>query len=215
MVLLWLRSGKQDRRLQAAAILGDLPKPSPVVVAALKGAVADPHPGVSQAATRALTVQREKARQAGLTPPVIVPDEPSLGGQSLTEWLCRTEAVDPASEAAKAVREMGTNAIPALLWMLTYRDPEFGVADNDLCWRAKLGFRLLGKAGWPALPKLEGFIKGQDEPLAQAAFHAAASMGISYDVLNALRSKSGQERIAAENPAPDTAPGAADNGAMK
>jgi TPP-dependent pyruvate/acetoin dehydrogenase alpha subunit len=125
------------------------------------------------------------------------------------------DAVDPASETAKAVRQMGTNAIPVLLWMLTYRDAEFGIADDDLCWRAKLGFRLLGKTGGPALPRLEEFVAGKDEQLADSALHAAASMGVSYEALNALRNKSGHERMAAEKASPDTASGAAANGARK
>jgi hypothetical protein len=92
---------------------------------------------------------------------------------------------------------MDTNAIPTLLWMLTYRDPEFGVWDDDLCSQAVLGFNLLGKAGTPAFPKLKELIVGRDAQLSLYAFQAAANMGTNYNILDQLRIQSERDQTAA------------------
>jgi hypothetical protein len=99
--------------------------------------------------------------------------------------------------------------------MLTYRDPEFGVWDNDLCEQAVLGFNLLGKAGTPALPKLKELIAGRDAQLSLYAFQAAANMGTNYNFLNRLRIQSERDRIAAERLSTDTESRAAADGAKK
>jgi hypothetical protein len=197
IVLRWLRSSEASQRAEAARILGAVSRATPEIVAALRGALLDPDSGVRLAATTSLMRLRQKAREAGSVAAIIIPGEPSYSGKSLREWLKTRDGVDPSAEARSAVRQMGTNAIPALLWMLTYRDPEFEVWDDDFCQQAVLGLNLLGEAGTPALPKLKELIAGKDEQLALYALSAAANMGKNYNVLNALRIQSERDRMAA------------------
>jgi HEAT repeat protein len=214
-VLRWLRSSEAIQRAQAASILGAVNSVTPEIVAALKAALPDAGSGVRGAATTALVWLRRKSREAGSAAVIIIPGEPSYWGKSLREWLQTRDGVDLSVEARIALRQMGTNAIPALLGMLTYRDPEFGVWDDDLCQQAVLGFNVLGKAGAPALPKLKELIAGRDEQLARYALSAAANMGKNYNVLNALRIQSERDRTAAESSSTDTGSGAAADGAKK
>jgi hypothetical protein len=196
MVLRWLRSSEATQRAEAAWILGAANRVRPEIVAALKAALPDADSGVRGAATRALVGLRQKNREAGSTAAIIIPGEPSYWGKSLREWLQTRDGVDLSVEARSAVRQMGTNAIPTLLWMLTYRDPEFRVWDGDLCSQAVLGFNLLGKAGTPALPKLKELIAGRDAQLSIYAFQAAANMGTNYNILDRLRIQSERDRTA-------------------
>lgn len=214
-VLRWLRSSEATRRAQAASILGEANRVTPKIVAALKAAIPDADSGVRSAATTALVWLRRKSREAGSAAVIIIPGEPSYWGKSLREWLQTRDGVDLSVEARIALREMGTNAIPALLGMLTYRDPEFGVWDDDLCQQAVLGFSLLGEAGTPAFPELKELIAGRDEQLALYALNAAANMGKSYHILNALRNQSEDDRMAAGNPSANTESGVAADGAKK
>jgi HEAT repeat protein len=215
IVLRWLRSSDAAQRAQAASILGAAYNATPEIVAALKAALPDADYRVSGAATHALVRLRRKNREAGNTAAIIIPGEPSYWGKSLREWLRTWDGVDLSAEARVALRQMGTNAIPTLLRMLTYRDPEFGVWDDDLCQQAVLGLNHLGEAGTPALPKLKELIAGQDAQFTQYAIRAAADMGMSYNDLNELRLQSARDRMAAESSSTNTVSGAAADGAKK
>jgi hypothetical protein len=197
IVLRCLRSSEASQRAEAARILGTGSRATPEVIVALRGALLDTGPGVRLAATTSLVRLRQKAREAGSVALIIIPGEPSYSGKSLREWLQTRDGVDPSAEATSAVWQMGTNAIPTLLGMLTYRDPEFGVWDDDLCSQAVLGFNLLGKAGTPAFPKLKELIVGRDAQLSLYAFQAAANMGTNYNILDQLRIQSERDQTAA------------------
>ncbi|MCX6923609.1 MAG: HEAT repeat domain-containing protein, partial [Verrucomicrobia bacterium] len=124
IALSWLQSGGANEAMRAGRILDAVNTTTPEIVSALRGALADPSPFITHAVTTTLIRLRQKARAAGTAGPVIIAGEPSYGGKSLLEWLQTRDRDGLTLLARDAVRQMGTNAIPALLQMLTYRDPE-------------------------------------------------------------------------------------------
>jgi HEAT repeat protein len=97
---------------------------------------------------------------------------PSYSGKTLDQWLEMKGGIEPLpDEAAAAVRQMGTNALPRLLELLTHEDsavktllyqnlpnignlrshitPHYVIQD-----RGVEGLRALGRAAKPALPQL-------------------------------------------------------------
>ena len=133
--------------------------------------------------------------------------EPEFEGKRLSEWLRELEALpDVASsnwnEASRAVRQIGTNAIPALLKMLEVTDSKWKLQTVD--WlqetmsvdltetlanvhnrRALLGFRLLGHSAAPAVPRLEALVAKSNPQIASQALAALGEMGGS-EILPAL-----------------------------
>ena len=195
MTVAWLRCENAERRARAAWVLGEVGAASPEIVALLRSRLDDQTFKVAGAADTALRRLRDRKRAAGKAVAVAISGEPSCGGKTLREWLQTRDGVDLSSEARRAIREIGTNAVPALLQMLTYRDPEFGVRDYDLASEAVMGFGTLGKDGAPALPKLEEIIAGRETQLALYALNAAASTGVkNFAVLNSLRMRWESER---------------------
>lgn len=101
--------------------------------------------------------------------------EPVYDGKSLSEWMIElgTESDDSLDLPEYAVRQMGTNALPALLRMIRSRDSRFKLKLMELAakqslipvhftpasarqWRAIWAFRALGPAAVPALTNLLG-----------------------------------------------------------
>ncbi len=158
------------RRQQAVNMaLGWYDASTPGIAAALKSAASDTDPQVAQhamMAMRQMVVNLEGSPNAD----VQIPNEPSYQGKTLGEWLKMPNAVN-------ALREMGTNAIPALLARLTYRDPDLGLSREDISMGGVSGFIALGDQAVPALPALAAVMDSDDQNLAIRAMMATLGTG--------------------------------------
>ncbi len=109
---------------------------------------------------------------------VQIPNEPGYQGKPLGEWLkMRKEGWELSTNAVEALRQMGTNVIPALLTRLTYREPAFNLHDFDVSMEAVRAFISLGDHARPALPALANLMDGDDADLALRAMLATVGMG--------------------------------------
>jgi hypothetical protein len=116
------------------------------------------------------------------------PREPIHEGKPLTAWLLKfsdtQERLDEnETKALNTVREMGTNALPALMRMLQARDSEFKDRMRNILQRQKVvrirlappatlqhglayrGIRALGPAAAPAIPLLEEKMLSRDHDM--------------------------------------------------
>lgn len=176
IVFAGLRSSDPQRRCGAVGRLCAYPVTTPEILAALEGAAADADPQVSRMAQEFIT----KLYRAGLPDEMLIPNEPSYRGKRLGEWLQQMRKADSgvAKDAEEALRQMGTNAIPALLDRLAYRQPPYGLKAYEVNIEAACGFMALGELARPALPKLEGLMESDDQDLALHAMIATCGMGV-------------------------------------
>ena len=176
IVLGCLRSPDPQRRYGAVARLCAYPVTSPEIRAALEGAATDPDPQVSRMAKEFIT----KLYRAGLPDELLIPNEPSYRGKRLGEWLKEKKKAEPGftKEAEEALRQMGTNAIPALLERLAYRQPPYKLKAYEVNLEAAFAFMAMGEVAKPALPKLEGLMDSDDEDLALHAMIATCGLGV-------------------------------------
>jgi HEAT repeat protein len=100
------------------------------------------------------------------------PREPRHAGRALSHWLAELDTRShPARRqaATAAVHEIGTNALPTLISILKLDGSSMAdklqsvmkfqtmvdyVSPAERRWLAINGFRVLGAAGWPAIPEL-------------------------------------------------------------
>ncbi|EEF57889.1 HEAT domain containing protein [Pedosphaera parvula Ellin514] len=121
--------------------------------------------------------------------------EPSYQGRYLSDWLEEVwyldGGVDP--EAEKAVRQIGTNAIPYLLKLAITRDsalkakvtailPEkwfvsYATRSAHNHFSAAFGFDALGSAAEPAVPTLIGLLDDKDDDIRKTATRSLGSIG--------------------------------------
>jgi hypothetical protein len=165
------------RRRQGGVITAsDYDPSSPGIAEALKLAATDNDPEVAQQAS---TVMRGMVRrQENPTADVQIANEPSYEGKSLGEWLTmHQDGWGLSTNAVNAVRQMGTNAIPALLARLNFKDPVFGIPRYDISMGGVSGFIALGDRAIPALPALESVMDSDDQDLAIRAMMATLGTG--------------------------------------
>ena len=152
---------------------------APGLADALKFAAADTDPDV---ATRAVMVMRQlvQKQKEATKGRLLLPGEPVHQGRPLGEWL-RERQDDPSGElttnAVAALQAMGTNAIPALLERLAYREPVFGLPDFDASIEAVSALIYLREQARPALPALTGLMDSDDQQLALLAMMATLGTG--------------------------------------
>ena len=175
IVFACLRSPDPQRRCGAVARLCAYPITTSEVRAALEGAAADPDPEVSRMAQEFIT----KLYRAGRPDELLTPNEPSYRGKGLGAWLkeIRKASSGVPKDAEDALRQMGTNAIPALLERLAYRQPPYKLKAYEVNIEAACAFMVLGEVAKPALPKLEGLMDSDDEDMALHAMIATCGMG--------------------------------------
>jgi HEAT repeat protein len=175
IVFACLRSPDPERRRGAVVRLCAYPVTTPEIRAALEGAAADPDREVSRMAQEFIT----KLYRAGRPDELLTPNEPSYRSKGLGEWLKQTSKADGGftKDAEDALRQMGTNAIPALLERLAYRQPPYNLKAYDVNIEAVRAFITMGEVAKPALPKLEGLMDSDDEDLALHAMIATCGMG--------------------------------------
>jgi HEAT repeat protein len=197
IVLSHLRSDDPERRSQALGFLTKYPVDAPEIQPAIERATVDPDSMVSLKAKEFITKQQRALR--GNQP--LFPDEPTYGGKRLGEWLKivmvwreRNENRALGKEGEVAIRQMGTNAIPALLQRLVYVEPPFGLPVPELNRQAEYGFDILGERAKGALPELATFLDGPSEDCAEGAMRCIDSIcgrmpdGIPY-LMQALTSR--------------------------
>lgn len=170
-----LRSPDPQRRYGAVSRLCAYPVTTSEIRAALEGAAADPDPQVSRMAQEFIT----KLYRAGRPDELLTPNEPSYRGKGLGEWLKQARKPDGGftKDAEDALRQMGTNAIPALLERLAYRQPPYNLKTYEVNIEAACAFMVLGEVAKPALPKLERLMDSDDEDMALHAMIATCGMG--------------------------------------
>jgi HEAT repeat protein len=177
LALAWLRSSDPDRQARAVRVLGGFATLTAEVLEALKKATADADTNVAREATFTLRDCRDKEWSKGGRK-VVIDGEPSYNGKRLSTWLMQRPNENGLSpEAQEAIRQMGTNAIPALLARLVYRDAKFGLLDNEAAMEAIGGFYVLGARGEPALPELQELVNRPDRDLALYALIASSCVG--------------------------------------
>jgi hypothetical protein len=110
---------------------------------------------------------------------------------------------------------MDTNAIPALLWRLNYRDPEFGVYDDELADQAVRGFEVLRDAAAPALPRLRELATREDDQVERFVREAIRGIGEKNVAEDGPRVRAEREWLAAASSTTNTVSTAAGGGAQK
>lgn len=180
LVLENFRSADPRTRRASLALLCKYPFETPAIQSAIQQATNDLDPHVSRYAQRYITEQHEKQHPIESQ----FPNEPSYEGKPLGEWLKMYDREGRLSENAKsALQEMGTNAIPALLKRLSYREPPFNLPPSRVNPRSQInmeavrGLIMLGEQAKPALPQLESLMDAQDGTTALFAMIAASGTG--------------------------------------
>lgn len=176
LMLAALCSEDPQRRLRAVSVATSFDLNTPGLAAALKSAANDSHPDVAKRAAMTMRqmVNKQKERAGVIT---ALPNEPSYSGKTLGEWLKqRQEGWQLESNAVAALRQMGTNVIPALLARLQYREPVFGLLDDDVNMEA-VGALISMPDARPALPELANLMEGDDAAIALRAMLAMLGTG--------------------------------------
>lgn len=177
MTLAALRASESERRLRAMTVVRGFDVKTPGLADAIKSAAADPDPEVAR---RALMTMREMLKkQKERSPSVIeLPNEPGYAGKPLGEWLkLRQDGWKLSTDVVEALRQMGTNLIPALLTRLTYREPVFGLYEYDVSMEAVGALISLKEDARPALPMLAQLMDSDDAELALRAMLASLGTG--------------------------------------
>jgi len=126
--------------------------------------------------------------------------EPQAQGKKLSYWLRQMDSAKGMEsvawqESARAVRQIGTNALPRLLATLQTSDPRWKLAvvdwarqslDQDLSGRlvardrqrSLLALRVLGPVARPAIPTLAAMITNANPDSADVAFQALSGIGV-------------------------------------
>lgn len=139
--------------------------------------------------------------------------EPSFRGRTLTQWL-----QDPTLEGREgAVLAIGTNAIPTLLKMASFRyhghdrahnlQHPFAILRRADCYTAQQGFEILRETARPAIPALIELTKNKDKDIRANALNCLLLanpdkgsvlpilLSLSHDTNYGLRASAGMELI--------------------
>jgi HEAT repeat protein len=177
MTLAAFRSSDPQRRLRAVSVAGTYDMNTPGLADALINAAADSEPEVAK---RAQMTMRQMVNKHKEQPGTLISfaGEPQHDGKSLAEWLKhRKQDWELSAAAVEALRQMGTNVIPALLARLAYREPVFGLYDYDVSMEAVGAFISLREDAHPALPTLAELMDSDDSGLALRAMLATLGTG--------------------------------------
>jgi HEAT repeat protein len=172
-----LQSSESRRRSQAVNLVSDYPLTDSGITDALKSAASDRDPDIARRAQIAMRqmLQKQKETTHGQ---LVLAGEPACLGKSLGEWLAERQFDSALStNAVAALHAMGTNAIPALLRRLQYREPVFNLYDPDVSAAAAVGLIALGEQARPAVPTLMALMDDSDAHLAALAMMAALGTG--------------------------------------
>src|SRR5436190_11278569 len=150
---------------------------TPEIADALKSAANDTDPEIAKRAMITMRQMLRKQKEA-TSADVQIPNEPHYQGKPLSTWLkMRKAGWELSGNAAEALRQMGTNVIPALLARLSYREPAFNLSDYDVNLEAVGALISLRDDAKPALPALTAFMETNDHDLALHAMLATLATG--------------------------------------
>ena len=168
------RSTDLHRRRISVELLYKYPATNLEIQTAIQQAATDPDPALARRAKELIT----KKYQAEHPVESQFSDEPNFGGKSLGEWLKMHGSEGKFSKDAEdALRQMGTNAILALLKRLVYVQPPFGLRAFDVNIDAVRGFIILGEQAMPALPRLQTLMDSTNGDIALYAMLASCGTG--------------------------------------
>jgi HEAT repeat protein len=177
MTLAELHGTDPRRRLIALNVAGAYEMETPGIAEALKAAANAPDHEVSKHAVMTMRAMLQK-RKDKRGPIVRIPNEPSHQGKPLGEWLGMwQEESGLSTNAVAALRQMGTNLIPALLARLTYKEPVFNLDDYDVGMGAARALIALRDEATPALPALAALMDNDSEDIALRAMIATLGTG--------------------------------------
>jgi HEAT repeat protein len=177
MTLAELHAADARRQLVALNVAGTYDVQTPGIAEALKCAAHASDPEISRRAKTTMRdmVQKQKERHGAH---VQIPNEPSHQGKPLGEWLAMwQEETGLSTNAVEALRQMGTNMIPALLARLTYKEPVFNLDDYDVGMGAARALIALRDEAKPALPALAALMDSDCENIARRAMIATLGTG--------------------------------------
>jgi HEAT repeat protein len=177
MTLAKLHEADPPRQLVALSVAGTYDVETPGIAEALKSAAQASDPEVSQRAKTAMRdmVQKQKERRGAN---VQIANEPSHQGKPLGEWLGMwQDETGLSTNAVQALRQMGTNMIPALLARLTYKEPVFNLDDYDVSMGAARALIALRDEATPALPALAALMDSDSEDITLRAMIATLGTG--------------------------------------
>ena len=151
---------------------------TPEIRSIMERAVADRDMVTSLNAKRYLTAQYLKEHPVGSQ----FSNEPVCQGKGLDEWLKTRQTPEGSFPKAteEAIRQMGTNAIPALLARLGYARPPYGIhmpGERPVDLEAVCAFVTLGEQAIPALPQLETLMGSTNRDIALFAMLASSRTG--------------------------------------
>jgi hypothetical protein len=136
------QSADAHRRKISVQLLSQYPATNLEIQTAMQQSASDPDPTVASRARELIT----KKYQAEHPIDSQFSDDPSFEGKSLGEWLKLQDTKGTFSQEAKrAIQQMGTNAIPALLERINYVQPPFGLRAPEVNFDAVRAFITLGK----------------------------------------------------------------------
>jgi HEAT repeat protein len=171
------RSADAHRRKISVELLNQYPATNLEIQTALQQSASDPDSDLARRARVLIT----KKYQAEHPTESQFPDDPRFEGKSLGEWLKLHDAEGAFSkEAKRALQQMGTNAIPALLARLEYTAPPFGLRTSESNQKntdAICAFIALGDAAKPALVSLQTLMNGTNQTVALYAMMSACGTG--------------------------------------
>ena len=178
MALAEFHSTDSRRRSQVIRVAMDYDMTTRGIADALKSAAADPDPEIAKRAVMVMKqmLRKQKETTGGYVP---MPHEPGYQGKPLGEWLRlkQPDGWELSTNAVKALQQMGTNVIPALLVRLTYKEPVFNLYDYDVSMEAVGAFISLREQARPALPDLTALMDSDDQDLVLHAMLATCGMG--------------------------------------
>ena len=177
MTLAAFHSDDSQRRLRAISVAASYDVNTPGLADALKSAATASDLEIAKRATMTMRqmVNKQKEQSGSV---VTFPNEPSYNGKTLAEWLKqRKQDWELSTNAVEALRQMGTNVIPALLARLAYREPVFELYDYDVSMEAVGAFISLREDARPALPALAGLMDSDNPELALRAMLATLGTG--------------------------------------
>lgn len=184
MTLAEFRSGDARRRSRAVSAALDYNVTTPGIADALKSVAADTDPEVARHAAMTMRQMLRKQKEKTASD-VQLPNEPSYEGRPLGEWLkMRHDGWELSTNAVEALRQMGTNVVPALLARLVYKEPVFNLYDYDVSMEAVGALISLREHAKPALPTLTALMDRDDQDLALRAM--LATLGTGADAVPCL-----------------------------
>ena len=168
------RSADSHRRKISVELLNQYPPINLEIQTAMQQSASDSDPALARRARELITKQYQAEHPIESQ----FSDDPRFEGKSLGEWLKTHDTEGAFSENAKrAIQQMGTSAIPALLKRINYVQPPFGLRAPEVNLDAVRGFITLGEQTATVLPQLGTLMDSTNKDTALYAMLATLGTG--------------------------------------